>query len=113
MKTRIILSPYDHKKKSRLVIDSAKTVGTGFLLIQYLNDKKLEKGMNIIHSGSGLLPVDKNYRVVETEAIALDLAISACHHWIYYWESIQLTSDCEGYVYFALKSCQNFNRSMR
>ena len=35
MQTRIRLSPYDPKKKLRLVIDGAKTVGTGFLLIQY------------------------------------------------------------------------------
>ena len=45
MQTKIRLSPYDPKKKLRLVIDSTKTVGMGLLLIQYLNDKKPEKGI--------------------------------------------------------------------
>ena len=40
---RIRLSQCDPKKRLRLVIDGAKTVGTGFLLIQYLNDAKPEK----------------------------------------------------------------------
>ena len=65
MQTRIRLSPYDPKKKLRLVIDSAKTVGNGFLLIQYLNDTKPEKGVNIIHSGSGLFDPEKDYSPVE------------------------------------------------
>ena len=33
---------------------------------------------------------------MEAEAITLDRAISACHHWIYYCQSIQLISDCMG-----------------
>ena len=78
------------------MIDGAKTVGTRFLLIHYINDEKPEKGINIIHSGSGLLPEDKDYSAVEREAIALDSAISACHHWIYYCKSIELISDREG-----------------
>ena len=32
MKTRIKLSPYDPNKRLRLIIDGAKTVGTGFVL---------------------------------------------------------------------------------
>ena len=37
MKTRIKLSPYDPKKRLRLIIDRAKTVGIGFVLCQYVN----------------------------------------------------------------------------
>ena len=51
MQTRIRLSPYDPNKRLRLVIDGVKTLGTGFLLIQYLNNAKPEKGINIIHAG--------------------------------------------------------------
>ena len=91
MQTRIRFSPYDTKQKLRLVIDGTKTVWTGFLLIQYLNDKKPEKGINITHSGSELLPEEKDYSAVEAEAIALDCDISACHHRIYYCESAGLT----------------------
>ena len=32
MKTRIMLLPYDPKKRLRLIIDGAKTIGTGFVL---------------------------------------------------------------------------------
>ena len=83
MQTRIRLSPYDPKKKLRLVMDGAKTVETEFFLIQYLKEKP-EKGINIFHSGWELLPEEKVYSPVEAEAIAVDPAISACHHWIYY-----------------------------
>ena len=43
MQTSIRLSPNDPKKCLCLVIDGAKTVGTGFILIQYLNEEKSEK----------------------------------------------------------------------
>ena len=36
MKTRIMLTPYDPKKRLRLIIDEAKTIGTGFVLCQLL-----------------------------------------------------------------------------
>ena len=39
MKTRIKLSLYDPTKRLRLSIDGAKTVGTGFVLCQYINDE--------------------------------------------------------------------------
>ena len=78
------------------MIDNAKTVGTGFLLIQYSNDRKLEKGINIINAGSGLLPDDNDYSAVGAEAIALDHAISACHHWIYYCDTVEFICVCEG-----------------
>ena len=95
MQARIRLSPYDPYKRLRLVIDGAKTLGTGFLLIQYLNDVKPEIGVNIIHAGSGLLDPEKDYSPVEAEAIALDRAISACHYWLYYCK-LQLISVCQG-----------------
>ena len=66
------LSPYDPSKKLRLVIDGAKTVGTRFILIQYINDRKPEEGRNIINAGSCLLPDEKDYSLVQAEAIALD-----------------------------------------
>ena len=80
MQTRIRLSPYDPTKHLRNVIDGAKTVGTGFILIQYLNEEKPEKGVNIIHAGSGKLDPEKDYSPIEAEAIALQRAIEACHH---------------------------------
>ena len=48
MKTRIKLSPYDPTKRLRLIIDGAKTAGTGFVLCQYLIDENPSKGVNII-----------------------------------------------------------------
>ena len=55
-----------------------------------MNDKKPDKGINIINAGSGVLPDDKDY------SAALDQAISGCHHWIYYCEEVEPISDCEG-----------------
>ena len=33
---------------------------------------------------------------MEAEATALDRAISACHHWIYYCPEVELISNCQG-----------------
>ena len=71
MKTRIKLSPYDPKKRLRLIIDGAKTVGTGFVLCQYVNESKPSQGVNIIHTGAKKFESGKIYSPVEAEAIAL------------------------------------------
>ena len=76
-------------------MDGTQTAGTGFLLIQYIDDKDVAKGVNIIHSGSNDLPLDRDFISKEAEAIALDRAISACHHWIYYCPEVTLISDCQ------------------
>ena len=96
MRKQLKLSPFDPKQKLRLVIDGARTVGTGFLLIQYVDDKDVVKGVKIIHLGSNVLPLDRDFSSMKAEAIALDRAISACHHWIYYCQEIELISDCQG-----------------
>ena len=96
MQTQIKLSPYDPTKKLKLVIDGASSLGTGFILIQHLNDEQPEKGCKIVNAGSCLLPEGKDFSPVEAESIALDRAISACHHWIYYCDQIEIISDCEG-----------------
>ena len=96
MQTQIKLSPYDPTKKLKLIIDGASSLGTGFILIQHLNDEQPEKGCKIVNAGSCLLPEGKDFSPVEAESIALDRAISACHHWIYYCDQIEIISDCEG-----------------
>ena len=80
MRKQLKLSPYDPKEKLRLVIDSAQTAGTGVLYIQYVDDKDVVKGLKIIHSGSNLLPLDRDFSSMEAEVIALDRKISACLH---------------------------------
>ena len=82
-KTQIKLSPYDPAKKLKLVIDGASSIGTGFILVQLLDEKHPEKGCNIIHAGSSLLPEGRDFSPIESEAIALDRAMTSCHHWIY------------------------------
>ena len=77
MKTQVRLWPYNPKQKLKLVIDGARTAGTGFLLIQIINDEKPEDGIKIINAGSCLLLRDRDNSSVEAEAIALDLAMSA------------------------------------
>ena len=55
-----------------------------------------EKGVDIIHAGSGKLDPEKDYSPIEAEAIALDRVITAFHHWLYYCDPVQLISDCKG-----------------
>ena len=80
MQTQIKLSPYNPKKKLRLVIDGASSIGAGFMLVQFRNDDKREMGCNIIQAGSGLLPEGREFSPIESEAISLDRAITATHH---------------------------------
>ena len=94
MKTRIKLSPYDPTKRLRLIIDRVKTVGTGFVLCQYINEENPSKGVNIIHAGADKFEPGKTYSPVEAEAIALSRAMEACHHWIFYADPVMLFSDC-------------------
>ena len=96
MKTRIKLSPYDPKKRLRLIIEGAKTVGTGFVLCQYVNEANPSQRVNIIHTGARKFEPGKICSPVEAEAIALKRAISECHYWIYYSDPIMLFSDCSG-----------------
>ena len=65
-------------------------------MIQHLNDDEPEKGCNIVPAESGLLPEGKDFSPIEAEAIALDRALRACHHWMYYFNQVELISDCEG-----------------
>ena len=88
MQTQIKLSPYNPAKKLKLVIDGASSIGTGFLLVQLLDDKSPEKGCNIIHAGSSLLPEGRDFSPIESEAIALDRAMTSCHHGIYYGQQV-------------------------
>ena len=96
MQHQIKLSPYNPKKKLRLVIDGASSIGTGFMLVQFRDDERPELGCNIIQAGSGLLPEGRDFSPIEAEAISLDRAISSTHHWIYYCEEVELVSDCQG-----------------
>ena len=83
MKTRIKLSLYDPNKRVRLIIDGAETIGTGFVLYQYLDEENASKRVKIIHCGSGKLDPSKDNSPIEAEAIALSRAMEACHHWLY------------------------------
>ena len=78
------------------MIDGASSIGTGFIFVQFRDDKKPEQGCNIIQAGSGLLPEGRDFSPIEAEAISLDRAMTATHHWIYYCEDVELVSDCQG-----------------
>ena len=83
MRKKLTLSPYNPEQKLRLAIDGAQTVGTTFLLIQYVDDKYVAKGVKIIHYGSNLLPLDQDFSSIKAEAIAIDRVKTARHHWLY------------------------------
>ena len=80
MKKSLKLSPYDPNQKLRLIIDGSRTIGTGFILVQYINDDDVKEGIKIINAGSSLLSQDREFSAMESEAIALDRAMVSCHH---------------------------------
>ena len=96
MRKQLKLSPYDLKQKLRLVIDGAQTAGTGFLLIQYVYDKDIREGRENSPFRIQCTTIRLDFSSMETEAIALDGAITACHYWLYYYPEIELISDCQG-----------------
>ena len=55
MSTEIRLSPYNQEKTLNLVIDGASSIGVGFVLFQFLDDNKPEKGAVIIAANSSML----------------------------------------------------------
>ena len=96
------------------MIDGARTTGTGFLLIQYVDDKDIHKGVQIIHSGSNVLPLNRDFSSMEAEAIALHRTIAACHHWLYYCPEVELILDCQGLLGLLSKHTADVdNRSLQ
>ena len=94
MKQSLKLSPYNPEQKLRLIIDGSCTIGTGFILIQYINDEDVKEGIKIINAGSALLPKQREFSSMEAECIALDRAMVSCHHWLYHCPEVELVTDC-------------------
>ena len=88
MKKSLKLSPYDPTQRLRLIIDGSRTIGTGFILVQYVNDEDIKEGIKIIYAS--LLPQDREFSAMESEAIALDMAMVFCHHWLYHCPEVEL-----------------------
>lgn len=51
IKQSLKLSPYNPEQKLRLIINGSHTIGTGFILIQYINDEDVKEGIKIINAG--------------------------------------------------------------
>ena len=69
-----------------------------YILIQYVNDKDIMEGIKIINAGASLLPQDREFSVMDAEAIALDRAMVSCHHWLYHCPEVELITDCQGLI---------------
>ena len=114
MKKSLKLSPYNPDQKLRLIIDGSRTVGTGFLLIQYINDENVEEGIKIINAGSALLPQDRDFSAMEAECIALDRAMVMWHHWLHHCPEVELITDCQGLIGWLSKHTADIeNRSLQ
>ena len=97
MKTQIILSPYNKKKALYLVIDGSSRVGTGYCLLQRIQEEDPVKGFSIVSAGASLLPTTKGeFSPIESEMISLDRAVTSCDHWLRHAPEIVLISDCSG-----------------
>ena len=81
MVSHIRLSPYDPKKELCLIIDGASSIGVGFVLFQYLDDEKPEKGALIINANSSMLSEQQcGYSPIDNELMGLYFACQACHY---------------------------------
>ena len=89
-------------------------VGTGFILVQNVDEQRIEAGVKIINAGSALLPQDREFSAMEAESIALDRAMVSCHHWLYHCPEVELVSDCQGLLGMLSKHTADIeNRSYR
>ena len=114
MKQSLKLIPYNPAQKLRLFIDGSRTKGTGFVLIQYINDDNVKEGIKIINAGSSLLPQKREFSAMEVECIALDRAMVSCHHWLYHCPEVELITDCQGLIGWLNKHTADVeNRSLQ
>ena len=115
IKTQIKLSPYNEKKALYLVIDGSSRVGTGYCLLQRINEENPAKGFSIVCAGCSLLPSTKGeFSPIESEMISLDRAVTSCDHWLRFAPEINLISDCTGLLSLLDKSlCEIRNRRLQ
>ena len=59
MHTQIKLSPYNSEKALYLVIDGSSRIGTGYCLLQRIQEDDPAKGFTIVYAGASLLPTTK------------------------------------------------------
>ena len=98
MLTQVKLSPYNSEKALYLVIDGSSRVGTGYCLLQRIQEKDPSKGFSIVSAGASLLPTTKGeFSPIESEMISLDRAVTSCDHWLRFAPEINLISDCTGH----------------
>merc|ERR1711954_398841 len=108
-------SPYNSSKALYLVIDGSSKVGTGYCLLQRINEDDPSKGFSIVSAGASLLPTTKGeFSPIESEMISLDRAVTSCDHWLRYAPEINLISDCTGLLQLLDKSlCEVRNRRLQ
>ena len=115
MRTQIKLSPYNEKKALYLVIDGSSRVGTGYCLLQRIQEEDPSKGFSIVSAGASLLPTTKGeFSPIESEMISLDRAVTSCDHWLRFAPEIKLISDCTGLLDLLNKNlCEIRNRRLQ
>ena len=97
MLTQIKLSPYNCEKALYLVIDESSRVGTGYCLLQRIQEDDPTMGFTIVSAGVSLLPTTKSeFSPIESEMISLERAVTSCDHWLRFVQQINLISDCTG-----------------
>ena len=73
MRTQIKLSPYNSEKALYLVIDGSSRIGTGYCLLQRIQEEDPTKGFSIVSAGASLLLTTKGeFSPIESEMISLE-----------------------------------------
>ena len=110
MQTRIRLSPYDPTKRLRLVIDGAKSVGTGLACHHWLY---YSDPVQLLSDCKGLLDLmEKNLAEVGNKKLQKILETASNYH----WETIHISEDdnkiCDALSRLCTNICFDFHKYM-
>ena len=84
IKAKMELSLFDRSAETRLLCDASKLKGLGFALIQVKEGKDSnQQDTRLIQCGSrSLSPAEKNYAIIELEALAISFGLGKCRHYL-------------------------------
>ena len=84
IKAKMELSLFDRSAETRLLCDASKLKGLGFALIQVKRkERNHQQDTRLIQCGSrSLSPAEKNYAIIELEALAISFGLKKCCHYL-------------------------------
>ena len=87
-----------------LVVDGASSVGAGYVLFEWQDQKDPDAGAYIISGNSTMFPSGRGISPVDGELMALVFTYRATSYWTSHRPNLQLYSDCSGLLQMLDKS---------